>query len=44
MGFQMRGVRYDLQNWPYLDLDYKVPLEAPFNLHLMMKWATRTRC
>ena len=35
MGFQMRGVRYDLQNWPYLDLDYKVPRETPFNLHLI---------
>ncbi len=35
MGFQVRGVRYDLQNWPYLDLDYKVPNETPFNLHLL---------
>jgi len=34
MGFDLRGVRYDLQNYPYLDIEYKVPRETPFNLHL----------
>jgi len=34
MGFTYRGAQYDLNNWPYLDLDYKVPMETPFNLHL----------
>ncbi len=35
MGFSMQNVRYDLQRWPYLELEYKVPLDTPFNLHLL---------
>lgn len=35
MGFQLRGARYELKNWPYLDLDYRVPRDTPFNLHLL---------
>ena len=32
-GFQMRNVGYELRHWPYLELEYKVPPEMPFNLH-----------
>ena len=32
MGFALRRVQYDTRRWPYLDLEYKVPLETPFNL------------
>lgn len=32
MGFQMRRAQFDMQRWPYLEVDYRVPLDTPFNL------------
>ena len=32
-GFEDHNLAYNLRQWPYLLLDYKVPAESPFNLH-----------
>ncbi|MBI3830103.1 MAG: PDZ domain-containing protein [Planctomycetes bacterium] len=32
-GFRLRGAQYDLMNWPYLAIEYKIPFEVPVNLH-----------
>lgn len=33
LGFSLLGASYDLGQWPYLQLDYRVPKEVPVNLH-----------
>lgn len=32
-GFTAGDMNYNLRNWPYLLLDYKIPFETPVNLH-----------
>ena len=32
-GFQFNNIAYEMRHFPYIELDYKVPPEMPFNLH-----------
>jgi len=32
-GFALNNMSYNLRHWPYLLLEYKMPLETPVNLH-----------
>lgn len=34
MGFALRQTQFDLQRWPYMEMEYRVPLETPFNMLL----------
>ncbi|HYG74517.1 MAG TPA: PDZ domain-containing protein [Planctomycetota bacterium] len=33
-GFMLSNASYALRNWPYVQLDYKIPFETPVNLHI----------
>lgn len=32
-GMRMRSTHYNLVNWPYLAIEYKIPFEVPLNVH-----------
>ncbi|HYF50061.1 MAG TPA: DUF6250 domain-containing protein [Planctomycetota bacterium] len=37
-GFTLNRAQFDLRRWQYIQIDYKVPFETPFNMHMMDGW------